>query len=77
MPRSRLAQQVGSQLSLMLRPFAGPILPVKTGRSFTQNADPMNDWFQGHPLPACSASLLWEADVHLGSCGPDDDANCQ
>jgi hypothetical protein len=54
-----------------LPPFAGPNFVSRTGRSFSKNTGPVNDWFQGRLVPAYSAALLWipERQV-LGNIAP-------
>lgn len=41
------------------------ILAVRTGRSFSKNADPVNDRCKGQPVQACLGALLWGADSRL------------
>ena len=55
------------QFSLTLLSFNVPNLIVKTGRSFSKFAQPVNDRFQGCWTPACSAGMLspaGKADIH-------------
>jgi hypothetical protein len=54
---------------LTLQPFAGPILSVKTGHSFTKNAHLANAQFQGLSLPADWPVLLRLADAQSGILG--------
>ena len=50
---------------LTLPPFAASKSTVKTSRSFSGIAEPINDRFQGRPPPACSTGIGWEANVLL------------
>ncbi len=49
------AAKADGQDTTTLLPFAAPNLVVKTGRSFSRFAEPMNDKFQSCPRTACSA----------------------